>query len=98
MAHYRNKLPMDHMFSVNSTIQRCKSISEVTMTLAKKRKLDIWQKQRFLRSLVGFWENVLSQHHVIRLPIGNICFWSRISGMSERLKRFAVSSLCSGFN
>ena len=49
-------------------LSKCvKSISVVTMTLAKNPKFDIWPKQRFLRSLVGFLENVLSQHHFIRV-------------------------------
>ena len=43
-----------------------KSISEVTMTLAKIA-IFIWPKQRFIRSLLRFLENVLSQHHFIPL-------------------------------
>ena len=48
MVHDRNKLLIDHMFSVNS-------INEVTMTLVKA-KFDIWLNKRFLKSLVGFWK------------------------------------------
>ena len=44
-----------------------KPISEVTMTLSKKRKFDIWPKQGFLRSFVGYLENVFSQHNTIRV-------------------------------
>ena len=44
-----------------------KPISEVTMTLAKNWKFDIWPQQKLIESLVGFLENVLSEHHIIRV-------------------------------
>ena len=59
MVYDRNKLPMEHMFSVKLS-KGVKSISEVTMTLAKKRKFDICSKQRWAL------ENVLFQHQFIR--------------------------------
>ena len=59
------------------SLPKCvKSISVVTMTLAKNPKIDIWPKQRFLRSLVGFLENVLSQHHFIRVLESYIKYFS----------------------
>ena len=67
MVHGRNKLPRTISFVSIPRSKGVKFISELTMNLAKKRNFDIWPKQRFLRSLVGFMENVLSQHHFIQV-------------------------------
>ena len=49
MVYDRNKLPMEHMFSVKLS-KGVKSISEVTMTLEKKENLI------FARNKGGLWK------------------------------------------
>ena len=67
MVHDKKKLPMGKMFHVDFTIQMCQVHYGGDNDLSKNPKFYIWPKQRFLRSLAGFLEKVLSQHHFIRV-------------------------------
>ena len=62
MVHDRNTLPMDHMFSVNSTIQGCHGHQQGVDNDSKKFETYFWPKYENLRFLEWFLKNVLAHH------------------------------------